>query len=1011
MADIQQCLFVVTGGNGFIGSHVAAQLTARGHLVRVVDITARRESFEESICAEEMIGNLCDQAFCDRAVRGAHTVLHFAATMGGMGTIHSENNSIIYEQNHTMTQHLLAASLDAGVTRFFYASSACVYPEGLQDDASRDVSLKEEDVWAQPPPNPQGLYGLEKLNSELLVLQSKLAIDVRIARFHNVYGPRGAWMNGREKVPAALIRKALAAKLLGRDRAVMEIWGDGNQRRSFVFIDDCVEAVLRLLDSNHVEPLNIGSDEAVTVSELARLTLQAADLDVSDVDFRYDSTKPVGVSARNSNNDTVSRVLSWKPCTTLESGIMQTTAWIADEMKKAMDGLDEPQRIAYLEGLQRSKVVNLKKEWITFAVLLPITSRGTSSPQDCLINLRAFARSLHRTTYRDTHVLGDTRYQVKIYLAIDEDDGFLAGADENKAAVLLREEGFSSVVTHYYAFPKGHVCRLWAASARKAWEDACDYFVLLGDDVQLHDEGWMRDTVAAFADLALEKSVPEGFGCVTFTDVSFPGMPTFPIVSRVHMNIFEGKVVPASFINQDGDPFLFQLYRRWSCSRMFSSRISNAVGGSGDARYNKQHAVEWTLGTLDKASNTVERWLQASGCAAKRELTLDVIIPCYRVDLRYLDPILSLVPSKTCSVMFIVIVDDPSSHSITELQHRYGARVEVRIRVNSENLGASASRNRGLSESAAEWAYFLDDDVSPQPDLLVEAERAIRSHPEAAGFVGNALFPPATNVFTSAVHLAGVTYFWDIAAKISHDVPWGVTANLIARRNIPDGVRFDLQFPKTGGGEDIDFCRRKREYALQNGGGTFVAAPRAVVTHPWWNNGRRSYWRFYKWSKGDGGLIKKYSTLSYRDRAPNSAELILANAALLLYGLIFPGKIWVLPFAGCMAISIIAANVLHDMYRHLWRDVARTRDIHSSLGGAWWVAAVVESSLIRMFSEWGRVIGFLERREYWSLGYRFNWFAGRAGSGPVDEERMNSVQRFLLVVVFFRVLILFFVTV
>ncbi|KAI0050306.1 glycosyltransferase family 2 protein [Auriscalpium vulgare] len=1005
-------LIVVTGGNGFIGSHVAAKLHESGHLVRVVDI-APQSAFNTPICSEQILGDLTDPTVCNRAVRGAHTVLHFAAAMGGMGTIHAANDFVIYEENHKMSLNLLHACLSAGVKKFFYASSACVYPECLQSDSTADVSLRESDAWAQPPPQPQGLYGLEKIASELLIHQFRDVIDVRIARFHNVYGPRGAWMNGREKVPAALIRKAIAAQLLGSPSPTMEIWGDGTQRRSFLYIDDCVDAILKIIVSENTEALNVGSDTPVTVSELARLALGAAGTDPSKVNFQYDDSRPVGVASRNSNNEAVGRVLNWRPRTALADGIHMTAEWIRTEMTHTLDAQEESQRTEFLRSLLSSRMVDLTADCqTTFAILLPITSRGTDNPETCLTLLGKFAHSLERTTYRDTHALGGTRYHVKIYLAIDEDDEFLraSGPGGNRAEEILRTNGFLDVVSAYYSFPKGHVCRLWAASAQAAWKDRCDYFVLMGDDVEILDEGWMRDAVAVFSEMAQTENVCKGFGCVAFTDLTFPGMPTFPIIHRTHLDIFGGEVIPEIFINQDGDPFLYQLYRRWNCSRMFPSRLRNTFGGSTSARYDKQHAQEWTFDTLDKASATVQAWLVSVSPLAQRKLTLDVIVPCYRVDMQYLEPILQLAPSPTATTMFIIIVDNPNAPALGDLLHRYSHRPDVRIRVNARNLGASASRNRGLTESAAEWAIFLDDDVRPAPDLLACAEDAIRARPLAAGFVGTTLFPQAESVFTTAVHLAGVTYFWDISTKIPDDVPWGVTANLVARRNVRDNVCFDLQFPKTGGGEDIDFCRQKRARSLENGGEGFGAAPLAVVTHPWWNGGRRSYHRFYMWSKGDGSLVKMYPDLVYRDAAPNSAELALANFIMLFAGMIvflLMAKTWILLCSVRMAVAIFIANISHDMYRHLWRDTARTLAINSTVRGLRWAAAVVESALIRMFSEWGRVVGLLQRGEWRLLGHRFDWFAGRVGSGPMDEERMNSKQRLMLVVVVFSIMLYF----
>ncbi|KAI0352760.1 NAD-dependent epimerase/dehydratase [Trametes cingulata] len=1001
-------LVLITGGHGFIGGHVARKLCDLGYHVRVTDIVPKPSHGAPAV-GEVVVGNLCDPAFAARVVQGVGYVLHFAATMGGMGTIHAANDFIIYQENQSMTLNLLHACVAAGVRGFFYASSACVYPESLQTPGT-DVSLAESDVWKNPPPHPQGLYGLEKLVSELVLEQFKSRLEVRIARFHNVFGPLGSWYGGREKVPAAFLRKALAAKMAGEVPVKFEVWGDGQQRRSFCFINDAVEAVLCLVQSDCREPVNIGSDQAVSIQELAQMALEAASVDRASVVFEYKTDRPVGVGSRNSNNTFVRSELGWTPEVSLREGMRLTGEWLRSQIEQKVSAMNESERREYLRLLQTSDVVDLQADAITFAILLPITSRGSDSPKDCLVNLRTFARSLFATTADDIARLGE-RYAVRIYVAIDDDDTFLwEGDGSNLVEPILREEGFQSIVTLRCDRPRGHVCALWRDCARRAYEDGCDYYLLLGDDVVLQDPEWMRAVHQTFADLSSTEHVPHGIGCVAFTDTSFPGMPTFPVIHRTHMDIFGGEVIPDCFTNQDGDPFLFQLYRRWGCSRMIPPRIHNKLGGSAAARYEKVHAAGWTFQPLDDATSSVESWLRRHAPEAERKLTLDVVIPCYRVNMQYLDAFLALRPSTTCTVMFIMIVDDPRSPSIAELVQKYGDRPDVRIRVNAENLGASASRNRGLQESAAEWVHFLDDDVTPEEDLLVEAERAIRAHPKAAGFVGNARFPSADSVFTAAVHLAGVTYFWDIAEKIEEDVPWGVTANLTARRNVLDGVDFDLRFPKTGGGEDIDYCRRKRAFSLEHGGEGFRAAPGVKVTHPWWNGGKRSYWRFYMWSKGDGGLIKLYPEHTYRDIFPNAAECILLSALAIFAGCLLalhdvaPG-LRLLILGIVLSMSVAVANVAHDLYRHLVKHPERVRGMKTSVAGPRWICAIVEGAILRVFSEWGRVVGILERGEYGLLLKRFDWFCGRWGNGAKQEELENNRARLALTLGIFALLV------
>ncbi|KAF8698896.1 GDP-mannose 4,6 dehydratase, partial [Rhizoctonia solani] len=993
-------IVVVTGGNGFIGSHVAKHYFDLGYHVRVIDIVSFSKHDDIPFYTERSIGDLCDLHFCENAFRGAQIVFHFGAVMGGMGVIHPDNDSIIYRANHTITQNVLNAASLSGVQSFFYASSACVYPTSLQaDQGSCDVSLRESDVYSLSGPQPQHLYGLEKLNSEQIVLQFADRMTVRIGRFHNVYGPRGSWNDGHEKVPAAFIRKALAAKRLVDlgERPKFEIWGDGAQRRSFLYIDDAVRAVALMMDAEgHVPPLNIGSDLALSVNELAEISLSLVGLEPSDVEFVREE-RPVGVASRNSNNDLVSTVISWEPRITHRDGLGRTLRWIETQVDLGAPS-DPDHIIQYLHSLTSSRMVDLENDHlIKFALLLPITSRP--DPEVCIRNLDVFARSLETTSWRDRNQICSTRFEPYIYLAIDDDDDYLLpspGNSDGPAESILRAHGFSKIFTTVSRRQKGHVCALWRDTARLAYEHTCDYYVLMGDDIELLDEGWMRTIHQRFQTLSDESGGPPGFGCVAFTDITFPGMPTFPVVHRTHMDIFNGHVVPEEFINQDGDPYLFQMYRHFGASTTVPVRLHNSVGGSDDARYEKQHLSNWTFEPLENGKTRIREWAALHAPRVEQKMSLDVIVPSYRVELERLQRILDLKPSPTCITMFIVIIDDPTSPYIHQLEHTNSHRLDVRIRINKTNCGASASRNRGLTESSAEWVAFLDDDVDPSPNYLVAAEKYIRQHPDAAGFVGNAYFPVAHNIFTAAVHLAGVTYFWDIANKIAKDVPWGVTANLIVRRNIRDDVTFDLIFPKTGGGEDIDYCRKKRSASLARGGTAFWAAPEASVVHPWWNGGERSYWRFYMWSKGDGALINIYPKLSWRDSTPNSAELFALSALVVLPGTAARNRN-IIQFGLVLAFTTLIVNILHDAHRHLIRHKDRTTSIKTTIGPVSWVVAVCEGALIRMFSEMGRLVGVLERREWASIGKRFDWFTGGRGDSII-EERNNGIARMVIIV-------------
>lgn len=1011
MAIITENIYLIIGGAGFIvssvscfydtwlthrrlhkGSHLAKRLHLLGAHIRIADIVAAPE--EETIGRWEYFsGNICDVAFCAMVMKNVHTVIHLAANMGGMGTIHSKNDYIIYRENQVMTVNVLEMALKAGVQRLLYASSACVYPESLQSDADNVIRLREEDVWKNPPPSPQGLYGLDKLVGEMLLHQFRDKLDIKIARFHNVYGVGGTWHGGREKAPAAMIRKAIAIKLSPGEQPDFEIWGDGTQRRSFIYIDDAVDAVIRFLEVSNIPTLNIGSEEDVTMGELADIALTSAGIEPHKVMVNCDLSKPLGVTARTSNNDLARQALNgWDPLISLKDGMKMTTAWIEQQVRTEVSRLPEADHSTYLASLRKSLVVDLQDEAVTFGILLPVTSRGTTSETDCLENLQVFAASLTRTTWRDTHTLGGTSFHLKIYLALDHDDGFLI--EESRAENILRAAGIVDITRIVCNFPKGHLCSLWRECAKRAWKDGCQYLTLLGDDTELLDEGWMRQLKQEFSKLSLVTAAPMGFGCVAFTDVSFPGMPTFPVIHRSHMDIF-GEVVPPCFVNQDGDPYLFQLYRRFGCSSMIPSRIRNRVGGQTQARYPKEHAVDWTYGPLTEGTQRIVEWLKGKFQHVERKLTLDVVIPSYRVQMRFLRPILNLKPTSTCSVMWIIIVDDPNSPVIHELEREYGARPDVRIRINTRNLGASASRNRGMAESAGEWIHFLDDDVTPHPDLLIEAEAAIRAHPDAAGFVGNAQFPQADSIFKAAVHLAGVTYFWDIATKLHKDLPWGVTANLIIRRDVKDDVRFDHCFPKTGGGEDIDLCIRKRDWFVARHKEGFRAAPKVVVTHPWWNDGCRSYRRFYMWGKGDGALVAMFPQHCFQDSLPNSAEIILYCLAFGTMSLVLSfTRLAALGYLGAVAVPL--ANIFHDIHNHISGHIPR--DPRTTLSGLPWTLAVLEGGLIRIISEGGRLVGQIERGEFKFLqpSQRFDWFVGRVGTAPIDNERKHSRERFII---------------
>ena len=315
---------VVTGAGGFIGGHLVRRLRDEGvGRIRAVDAKPLDEWHQVFPDVENVQANLELLDDCRRAVEGADTVFNLAADMGGMGFI--ENNKALCMLSVLVSTHILVAARDAGAERLFYASSACVYAAEKQSTPEVEP-LREADAY---PAMPEDGYGWEKLFSERMArhFQEDFGIETRVARYHNVYGPNGTWDGGREKAPAAICRKVAAAKLSGDKR--IEIWGDGEQTRSFTYIDDCLEGTLRLTASDVRDPLNVGSDQLVTVNELVDIVERVAGVTLKR---EYDLDAPQGVRGRNSDNTLIAQRLGWAPSVSLEDGLAATYAWVHDQV-------------------------------------------------------------------------------------------------------------------------------------------------------------------------------------------------------------------------------------------------------------------------------------------------------------------------------------------------------------------------------------------------------------------------------------------------------------------------------------------------------------------------------------------------------------------------------------------------------------------------------------------------------------------------------------------------------
>ena len=321
----EQARVLVTGAGGFIGSHLVTYLKNRGYWVRGVDL--KHPEFSETDADDFQILDLRRWEDCVKATQNVSEVYALAADMGGMGFISAHHAQILYN-NSLINLHTLEAARENGVKRYLYTSSACIYPEHLQEDANAKP-LKEEDAY---PAYPQDAYGWEKLVSERLCMHYRedYGIETRTVRFHNIFGERGTWEGGREKVPAAMCRKIAISKLT--DEKVIDIWGDGEQTRSFCHVDDCVEGIYRLMRSDFHEPLNLGQDRMVTINQLADIIAEISGVTIS----KNHIDGPQGVRGRNSDNDKLRQVLNWEPQISLEDGLRRTYEWIEGEVKSSL---------------------------------------------------------------------------------------------------------------------------------------------------------------------------------------------------------------------------------------------------------------------------------------------------------------------------------------------------------------------------------------------------------------------------------------------------------------------------------------------------------------------------------------------------------------------------------------------------------------------------------------------------------------------------------------------------
>ncbi|PNH10151.1 hypothetical protein TSOC_003167 [Tetrabaena socialis] len=555
------------------------------------------------------------------------------------------------------------------------------------------------------------------------------------------------------------------------------------------------------------------------------------------------------------------------------------------------------------------------------AVLLPITSKGCGDVGDLLLRLRRLRAGFEpptRSRAADPASPGAhagscsacspgggvataagpwvTREHVCVCIGLDEDDGLEAHTESLLAAFDgLDVQMVTFSAAELAAQPPGPLCWMWGRLAEEAvGQQAATHVLLLGDDTRIAPDGWPETVLRRFAEgqttgpppAAESRSYGVSAGkqllqqrrrhplrCLLLRDAADPGYPSFPVVAAEHLEVFGGMFPPGVFVNQVGDPFLAELYRRLGGLGLAADvAVHNDTGGiqlPDDEAYVPPR-YERYYPPVERVLQALEEWT-ARGAAAwgvTPATTVDVLVPCGRAreaDLRLIvEGCSRLSPEDNVEVRFCVVVDVAANRLPADV------RRSLEGLFNACNRGASHSRNRAMDESLAQLLVLLDDDVVPQTGLLAAYARA------AQGFVGPTYLPSEGSAWAHAVHMSDVAFFWEAAANNtirpradgSVYLPWAVTANM-AVRNTPQ--RFDPRFPRTGGGEDIDFCLRACP-------GWLLAVPQAACCHPLWNFGRPSILRFARWAVGDGQLIEMYPRLTYRTPLHAAETLLLLGA-------------------------------------------------------------------------------------------------------------------------------------
>jgi glycosyltransferase involved in cell wall biosynthesis len=545
---------------------------------------------------------------------------------------------------------------------------------------------------------------------------------------------------------------------------------------------------------------------------------------------------------------------------------------------------------------------NVPKKW---GILFPVCYRGESK-DDCWNRITTFVNSLATTT------TVQDQQNMMIFVGIDVHDELYdndEGRNKIKNAFLhVMPEvkiTFHSLKSKY----RGKLCYIWNKLANEAVNKDCEFFVFVGDDIKFETMGWKMEIEHEFATIATENSLPYGFGCVCFRDLTFSVFPTFPVIHRLHLEIFQNELFPSVFINQHGDPYLFELYRRWGASKFAPvATLINGIGGAGTARYEKE-GVRWCQETLTHSIEILSQFLKKSPTHA----CWNIVVPSFRCRMEILQPISELsMTICQASVHILIVNDNPDVSSNDEKLKKledWSCNHLVRVFKQEKNMGASLSRNTGMAQSFGDWCVLLDDDVHPDKDLLNAYYATSLQYPQAKILVGTTILPSPITLIEKALISSQITFFFDIARKLLNP-PWGVTANLCVQGRM-NNIWFNDIYPKTGGGEDVDFCLKTKNmtpYHLRET--VIVSSPHALVYHPLWRN---IFSQAIGWAKGD---VLCLSALPYSTfySLPNWIEWIGVIFLWMLFSLFYPLTVSLIQTDSTVMLGIKALVVMFSIF-------------------------------------------------------------------------------------------------